>query len=47
VWPVSGFKIAAELISHVLALLFHNGRNSRGKQGAFAVGQAARWMISL
>jgi hypothetical protein len=42
VWPVSGFKIAAELIPQALALLFHNGRNSRDKQGAFGVGQAAR-----
>jgi hypothetical protein len=43
---VSGFKIAAELIPQALALFFHNGGNSHDKQGAFGVGQAARWMIS-
>jgi hypothetical protein len=39
VQAVSGFKIAAELIPQALALLFHNGRNSRDKQGAFGVCQ--------
>jgi len=44
---MSGFKIAAELISQALALLFHNGRNGRDAQGAFSVCQSVRWMISL